>query len=82
MTLIIIFAACIIICNLVDCFFINEEATFSHITGLMFATLILVISIVVNVKDKPTAMDVYRGNTTLMITYKDSVAVDSIVVFK
>ncbi len=27
-------------------------------------------------------MDVYQGKTTLEITYKDSVAVDSVVVFK
>ena len=32
--------------------------------------------------NKPTAMDVYQGKTTLEITYKDSVAIDSIVVFK
>lgn len=31
---------------------------------------------------KPTAMDVYKGKTTLEITYKDGVPVDSIVVFK
>lgn len=31
---------------------------------------------------KPTAMDVYQGKTTLEIIYKDSMAVDSIVVFK
>ena len=31
---------------------------------------------------KPTAMDVYKGNTTLEITYKDGVPVDSVVVFK
>lgn len=30
----------------------------------------------------PSAMDVYRGKTTLKITYVDSVAVDSVVVFK
>lgn len=30
----------------------------------------------------PTALDVYRGRTTLQITYKDSVAIDSVVVFK
>jgi len=30
----------------------------------------------------PTALDVYRGNTTLEITYKDSIPVDSVVVFK
>ena len=31
---------------------------------------------------KPTTLDVYRGRTTLEITYKDSVAIDSVVVFK
>ena len=30
---------------------------------------------------KPKAIDVYRGNTTLEITYRDTVAIDSIVVF-
>ena len=34
------------------------------------------------VYDKPTALDVYRGKTTLEITYRDSVAVDSTVVYK
>lgn len=29
-----------------------------------------------------TALDVYRDKTTLEITYRDSVAVDSVVVFK
>ena len=31
---------------------------------------------------KITAMDVYKGKTTLQITYKDSIPVDSVVVFK
>ena len=30
----------------------------------------------------PSAMDVYQGKTTLEITYKDNVPVDSVVVFK
>lgn len=30
----------------------------------------------------PKAIDVYEGRTTLEITYKDSVAVDTVVVFK
>ena len=34
------------------------------------------------VKDTPTALDVYRGKTTLEITYRDSVAIDSVVVYK
>lgn len=35
-----------------------------------------------NTKETPTALDVYRGKTTLEITYRDSIAVDSIVVYK
>ena len=31
---------------------------------------------------KPTALDVYQGKTTLEITYRDSISVDTIVVFK
>lgn len=31
---------------------------------------------------QPTALDVYRGKTTLEITYRDSVTVDSVVVYK
>jgi hypothetical protein len=30
----------------------------------------------------PTALDVYRGKTTLEITYRDSMPVDSVVVYK
>lgn len=30
----------------------------------------------------PSAMDVYQGKTTLEITYKDGVPIDSVVVFK
>ena len=30
----------------------------------------------------PSAMDVYQGRTTLKVTYKDGVPVDSVVVFK
>jgi uncharacterized membrane protein YiaA len=30
----------------------------------------------------PSAIDVYRGKTTLEITYRDSIPVDTVVVFK
>ena len=33
-------------------------------------------------KDNPTAIDVYQGKTTLEITYRDSIPIDSVVVFK
>ena len=32
--------------------------------------------------NEPTALDVYRDKTTLEITYRDSVAIDSTVVYK
>lgn len=31
---------------------------------------------------KPKPIDVYRGNTTLEITYKDNVPIDSVVIWK
>ena len=51
---------------------------FDWVVGAITGVLIYV-SIVSN---KPTALDVYRGKTTLEITYRDSVAVDSIIVYK
>ena len=54
-----------------------------------FGSILLLIAACVGVYawgDKPepcpTAIDVYRGNTTLEITYRDSIAVDSVVVWK
>ena len=38
--------------------------------------------VMILVKSEPTALDVYRGKTTLEITYRDSVAIDSTVVYK
>lgn len=38
--------------------------------------------VMILVKGEPTAIDVYRGKTTLEITYRDSVAIDSTVVYK
>lgn len=32
--------------------------------------------------ESPTPMDVYQGKTTLEITYKDGIPIDSVVVFK
>lgn len=34
------------------------------------------------INKRPKALDVYRGKTTLEITYRDSVAIDSVVVYK
>lgn len=53
------------------------------VTVVAFGTLILTATAMeLPNQDKPTAIDVYRGKTTLKITYVDSVATDSVVVFK
>ena len=55
--------------------------------GMSAATMVCAILfgaffVMVLVKGEPTALDVYRGKTTLEITYRDSVAIDSTVVYK
>lgn len=46
----------------------------ASIAGVLMMTAVAIGS--------PSAMDVYRGKTTLEITYKDGIPVDSVVVFK
>ena len=52
----------------------------------LVASLVMALNVASIIGEKqgktPTALDVYRGKTTLEITYRDSVAVDSVVVFK
>ena len=50
------------------------------VTLLLFLEGALIYCI--NSDSQPTAMDVYQGKTTLEITYRDSIPVDSVVVFK
>lgn len=51
---------------------------FSAITGvsLLFAGVAEIAP------KKPTALDVYQGKTTLEITYRDNIPVDSVVAWK
>lgn len=49
------------------------------LTVLFFIALVFTCS---PKRINPMPIDVYRGYTTLQITYKDSVAVDTTVVFK
>lgn len=47
------------------------------IIGLFFYSIVGLIN-----SNKPSAMDVYQRKTTIEITYRDGVPVDSVVVFK
>lgn len=69
--------------------FISSSSHGDMDTGVFFGILVTVccvieigiISIIIE-EPKPTPMDVYQGKTTLEITYRDSIPIDSVVVFK
>lgn len=59
------------------------------ILAILICLLIFYVGILIGISiklisdyNKPQAIDVYRGKTTLQITYKDSIPQDTIVVFK
>ena len=56
-----------VVCGIIGCVFFVVGGT-GHIINSIPTT--------------PSAIDVYRGKTTLEITYRDSVAIDSTVVYK
>ena len=68
-------------------FMLEERTTIIVPVVATLGLALILISIIIGIAEKsdsnvPTALDVYRGNTTLEITYRDSVAIDSVVVFK
>ena len=60
--------------------FAYDISATSFIT-IFFLTVGILVSLLV-ISDTLQAIDVYRGNTSLKITHKDGVAIDSTVVFK
>ena len=58
----------------------EPDGSFITVYSFIFSSIILILLLFQ--LNKPTAMDVYRGQTTLEITYKDKVPVDSTVVWK
>lgn len=80
-----IFCFCVIglfLCVISFLLGLNDED--NYLIGLIYSSIIFIILVIlVSAKrNKPTALDVYQGKTTLEITYKDSVPIDSVVVFK
>jgi len=54
----------------------------AFIFGVVGAYIMSGTIVMISNDSKPTAMDVYQGKTTIEITYKDGVPIDSVVVFK
>lgn len=64
-------------------FLIDEENKDATIATMAISCLCFSIGIICFALDnKPSALDVYQGKTTLEITYKYGVPIDSVVVFK
>lgn len=79
---------CIFVVLTIACVFIalDNDSVGIAILGIVFSFFSGVALIIAidgeNSRNVPTAIEVYQGKTTLQITYKDSIAIDSIVVYK
>ena len=80
---IIVFILLTSICYIWNIFTNDKDYRFISALLLVISTVIL-IGLISSYESRniPTAMDVYQGKTTLEITYRDTVTVDSVVVFK
>ena len=60
----------------------NEELSAKFLICASVLYPVLVLFLLISYTTKPRAIDVYKGKTTLEITYKDGISIDSVVVFK
>ena len=67
----------------IDVFLSDGFVSFKFEIGLVaFLSTIVILTLAVALKNEPKAIDVYKGKTTLVISYKDEVPIDSVVVWK
>lgn len=80
----IFFAVLSILIFCLICFLGDNHYQSGACTGFLLALTVIVASSSIRESISPsiTPIDVYRGKTKLEITYRDSVAVDSVVVWK
>ncbi len=58
----------------------NADIVSGCFLGLLLSIFIIII--ILCIENPVPAIEVYRGNATLKITYQDSVPIDSVVVYK
>lgn len=84
--MILVFIGLIIcVCGCLLAFVKDDDGTISSAQTFIALLLFGIGAIIVHAgiqSYEPSAIDVYRGNTTLEITYKDNIPVDTVVVFK
>ena len=61
---------------------IEEDDNTALSIALSIMAIIGLSFIMAFISDYPTALDVYKGKTELQITYKGTIPIDSVVVFK
>ena len=62
-----------------------SKAKYDSVGFILVASIILAFTVLITtlcLKDNPKAIDVYRGATTLEITYRNGIPIDSTVVWK
>ena len=66
-----------------DIFTSNGLPSLKCEVGLVaFLSTIVILTLAIALKRQPKAIDVYKGKTTLVISYKDEVPIDTVVVWK
>ena len=80
MIIVLIIGFIIFIISLIARIWYKENISF--LLGILGAWLMSVAIMNMDMNNKPSAMDVYQGKTTLEITYRNNIPVDSVVVFK
>lgn len=60
----------------------DKDISCRSYVGIILITIGYICLHEYGLKTNPQAIDVYRGKTTLEIIYKDSIPIDSVVVFK
>ncbi len=75
--LIIIFVT-VIVCAII----IKEKGNTITAIILLIVAFIGLLFINYDIHNTPTALDVYKGNTELRITYEGIISVDSVVIYK
>ena len=70
------------LCVIVKTYICDEECECARLLITLFVLSFISCALLWIHLMKPTAIDVYEGKTTLEITYKDGVPIDSTVVWK
>lgn len=80
----IIITLTVILIAIIVCEIDNIDSRSFCVVAIIVIVFTYVATLVVSAIhiEEPTAIDVYRGKTTLEITYKENVPIDSVVVFK